>query len=323
MRLIIAFLFFLLPFQTSCYAADYQSILFCAQREKKPVVLAFLGDEQCACSQELVRSIFSTKAFLEGKEYLFLQVCLPADSELATNEALALKERFSIEETPTVLLVDLEGNLIAPLDVTDRSAELLATTIKENYLAYLKIQEVVRAEKICPEEQLKEVYTLAKKLNNSALQDQLIQLGLASSRDSFFLMEKYLALVKEAKDNNAQLKFLRKQIARRADAPQCQFTLALADFQAKAAEVGYKKKEDPFETIAPLITYLKKFGRSDRENSWRAEKEISEFLFTRQKFSQALDYARSARETAPEEVRKELAVEIAYMEKIMASPFIP
>ncbi len=278
------------------------------EEEHKPSLLAFVGSSWCPFSQQFVQDILPE---LE-KQWSVALIDYPERGAVLPQEVALLQERFQIEAIPTLLLLDANQQEVCrvPYNAAGLSAKITA-----NYAHYMEINSAIAmGEKEFSAERLAASYMLAKEIGNRRLQLELISIGLKNPTDTFFLFEKYQILAENFEINKEEMKDLRRQIIRLdpAGALGSQLMLAFVDFRAKSGG-PLSKRESAERAIEPLLLYVKKFGGKDKAALWRAHSAISEYLFTRAQFREALEHAKAAHASAPAEVKPQIEKEISYI----------
>ena len=74
-----------------------------------------------------------------------------------------------------------------------------------------------------------------------------------------------------------------------------------------------KKKKQVFRAISPLLGYIHEFGKEDRENLWKVEMMVTQFLLAQNEREMALEHARASLNAAPDAVKGEIEVIIDYL----------
>ena len=100
---------------------DYDAALKKAAAEGKCIIVDFSGSDWCGWCKRLDKEVFATDAFRKAaaRKYVLLMVDSPADESLLTPKAAKenpkLVEKFSVEEFPTVVVLDSKGEEVARL----------------------------------------------------------------------------------------------------------------------------------------------------------------------------------------------------------------
>lgn len=285
-----------------------------AQHEKKVLLVAFLGENWCPWSEKLKRDVLNSQEFLHKLEGLaHLAVAIVDEEESERNKAL--QEVFHIEQTPTLVLFDYSQEEIARLGFLPLNSEEYAqaaielTEHFEEVVSFLNNPQLKKSE-----EEMVELYLKAKKLSSKSYGNQILQIGLKREKGSFFLLEKYESLLKKFKFKSKTVQKARKQVIER-DPDNKMGTLlkmAMLEFQELSPKVKGKNKID--KAISPLVNYVQKFGKQDRENLWRVEMMIAQFLFAKNELEQALVHARASLDVAPENMKGEVEEMVDYLQ---------
>ena len=94
---------------------DYDAALRWATAQKKLVLVDFSGSDWCGWCKELNNEVFDTDEFRAGAKdkYILLMIDTPRDqsllSETAKKQNPELVEKYRVEDFPTVLLLDAQG----------------------------------------------------------------------------------------------------------------------------------------------------------------------------------------------------------------------
>ena len=71
-----------------------------------------------------------------------------------------------------------------------------------------------------------------------------------------------------------------------------------------------KESYSPDLAVQPLIQYIQKFGKTDKENVWKLQMIISQFFLDKNRLPQALDHAQASLELAPDSVKSDIATAV-------------
>jgi len=283
-----------------------------AQKENRPLLIAFLGPQWCPYSDELEESLLTTNSFLGSLEdkVIFLRIDIPEDYDEDIQTTL-LREKYHIDSCPTLILVEPNGQEIAKVQ-TPSAQDIL--DILDDYSQVSKAKALATLE----EEQLKSLYTQAGKLADLTFKKALLEAGLRADQTPYFLLEQYGDQLAKHGVKNRVSKMMRNRIIARDlnNEKGCRRQLALMDFEA-LVESGDRLTART--VVKPLIDYLQKFGAQDPENAWQLELKISQYLFSRDRVKDALKHANVSLKIAPESQRREVAKSVEYLEKISAS----
>lgn len=295
------------------WTTDFEEGQKRAQKEQRPLLVAFVGLPWCPWSEKIQREVLSAQPFIETLAGRIVLVAHMLEEEKADS----LKERFHISELPTLLLLDSEGKEIARMGYLPKSAEAFAAHVSEILSDFRSVKQSVSADELCylSVEKLKELYLKAKEQGFRELQEKVYLAGLKVDDGLFFLLEQFRRYSERGEQSGKEALAVKKKILGR-DPKNRQGghrALALIEFEALSSRHSKKKKEIK-AALEPLIAYVKKFGKEDMENLWRMELLIAQFLFRKNKAADALLHAKSAYLHAPEANKAEIVDTISYLE---------
>ena len=294
---------------------EIEKALTLSQTSSKPLLIAFIGSSWCPWSEKLESEVLRSEAFISGlkSEIVFLRIDIPENFRELTGD---LKQRFHIEQCPLLVLLDPSGEEISRMGYLPYSAQEFSRLMKETMADFTALKTAAQMHKL-PAQELEVLYLKAKKLGNEKYKEKFMEAGLQADKGPFFYMEKYANLIETGKKKDPQVETLRKKIL--AKDPKNQYgmhlRLAVLDFQGLANK--HKKKDKPLSVVEPLLGYLEKFGNQDRENSWKVQLLIAQFLFSKNELEPALEHATASYEAAPDTMKKEIAQSIDYLKSHM------
>lgn len=299
---------------------SYDAALQEAKEKELPLLIAFLGPNWCPSSDQLEAEILTEKKFrssLEGKAIL-LKVDLPEDFSLELgSRGRALKQRYGVEECPTLILAKPSGTIMAQLDSLPLDSLAFAGYINElieDYQHLAKLTEEKGVIRSLEGEELKGLYTKAGRFADETFKKALLTRGIKSDDGTYFLIEKYSDRLAKGKVGNLRSRLLRKKIE--SSDPNnlsgAHRKLAILDFRALCD--GCENKTQPEQVIIPLLAYLKEFGPRDQSYAWKIELMISQYLFGKDRLDEALIHARSSFTMAPESAKGEIVRSIEYLQ---------
>lgn len=319
MKAIFTALCVLTPVLLSAYT--YREARLVAYQEQKPLVIAFTSNDHCKWSREFTDKVLTLGKLEKGLSDLAVMTTVDLKAgDLLMKESLegeSLRNKYGVSELPTLIFLDREENEIFRVGYEMQDCNHFLAEVREKtalYQEYVSLKE--QNQELFLYERLKQMYKIAQKLNNGALQDELIRKGQSAGTDAFFLIEKYGKLLKKPSENRAEVKQVKRQIHRRLGEKQRRsvaFQLAMMEFHAetKVQKKGKSKKDEP---IRPLITYLQNHGSVDRENVWKAEDHIADFYFIHGKYQEALAFAKASLSNAPISKKEQLKEKKLYIE---------
>ncbi len=298
------------------WSRDLEESFLQAQQEQKVLIVAFLGENWCPWSEKLKRDVLNAPEFLRCFEGIGHFAVALIDQEGSTHNK-ALQKVFHVDQTPTVILFDYSHEEIARLGflpVTPEQYAQSAIKLIEQFEEVITFLKNPRGG--ATEEEIKSIYLKAKELSSRLYKNQILQMGLKREKGSFFLLEKYEDLLKQFKLKSQVVQKVRKQLIEKDPDNKrgTQLKIALLEFDALSSKESGKNKID--KVISPLVHYLKKFGKQDRENLWKVEMMIAQFLFTKKEQEQALAYARASLAEAPDEMKQQVQEMVDYLKDL-------
>lgn len=284
---------------------DFNKASKLAKVYKLPMVLVFTGSDWCDNSKKLLNTLQTKEFFhLMKNNMIFVQADFPEINKakrgvLETN--FELKQRYGIEEFPTILLMTEDQEKISQIGYSNENSLELAAHMKELMSKYKELDTFLET---CQEstsaEVLESKYEEVKKLGSEALVVRFIDKGMSLEKGIFFHLEKYtLQLVKGFEDESL------KQIILNRDKKghyEAFLKLALCDFQ----ELSKKHPNDPDKAIQPLLKCVEKQGINGNASLWKVHNLIAKHLKTKKAFTEALFHARLSQKEAPESYQKEI-----------------
>jgi len=292
-----------------------------ALEKQKPILIAFLGPSWCSWSDQLESDVLSDPQFVKAleKEVIFLKVDIPEEMAEPSEELLPLlklKDQYHVEECPALVLVEPMGTEITKLKYLPLEGKKFASYIHEILNDFAAVNHAVERktlQKIGGSE-LKALYAKAGQFADSTFKRTLLKKGLKEDRSPYFLLEEYGYLVAQGEMKERKLSRVRNKILARDPKNEKGALRQLAIFDFEALSVRTKRSADVEKAIAPLVQYLKTFGKDDSENAWRIELMISEYLFGKDQVEDALLHAKASLEIAPSSAKKEVAKSIDYLQ---------
>ncbi len=304
----------------SHWMSDYAKAEKLAQVTGKPLLLAFVGSDWCPWSTKIQTEILCNPEFAAAlrEEVIFVLVDFPEKNKISLElktQNQGLKNRYGVQELPTLVLVDHLGDVIVKMGYLPLDAQSLAAHLRSSLEDFIQLKSVLGAPNlVCLQgKELENLYQKASHLDYRAVKERLMEVGLKSDRSIFFLLERYEELLVNGKLKDPEVQKLRREIVLSdpSNSQGTHFKLAMAEFNNLSQRL--KKKENPHRAIAPLTEYLRQFGSKDRENVWKVEMVIAQYLFSKNFATEALQHARNSYEYAPEDARCEIAQSIEYL----------
>ena len=298
---------------------DYSQVRTLSQQDNKPVLLFFNGSDWSGEAMWMKHEVLVTKPFEEKivGHFICMEADFPQHSQLAEHLAAqnqALKQRFLVQQTPTLLLLDHQERVIAHICYVPENGNQFA-----NDLLRLLQQDVTLVKGLASLDhqnagELITLYQIAQELGREPAQEQILEAGLKNpelkNQDPYFFLEKYRLLVERGEKEPGKKRALREKLAS-LDPENTQgvhFTLALIDFQDLS-----QKKQNPESAVAPLVAYIGRFGSKDPQNLWRIEMMIAQHYMEADLQDKALQHAEKALQAAPDRMHEEIAHSLDYI----------
>lgn len=302
------FLFLLLSLASALFAweTDYSKALEMSREDNKPILLFFTGSDWSGLSMKMKNEVLDSEAFQQqiASRFRCVELDFPMHTPLnpaMKNQNESLKNRFAIEDFPTLLLIDGEERIIARLGYFPENGEQMADELLR---AVSQDAELCLGLKNLPrdEQALLRLYQLAQILMREEARETILAAGV-DSEAPYFLLEQYRHFVEEGKEASS----LREKLLK-SDDYQIHFTVAMIDFQERASSM-----RDPREVIKPLEAYLERFADKDEHNVWRIEMMIAQFYLDADEWGSALKHAETAYQHAPTTFRGEIENSMQYI----------
>lgn len=301
------------------WLTNYDEAVQQSKSLSKPLVLFFTGSDWCGWCTKLDEEALGTKEFADAAASKFIFVKLdfplyaPQDSKIKIQNK-QLQEKFSVRSYPTIIVLDPQQNQqIGTTGYRPGGGKAFADYLIKmvnDYSGYKQKMSVLNKNKQSGND-LKRLYTKALELHLEGDIDKIMEKGIASTESLFFLKEQYRALANQGKIHDKKALALRQQLlaADPKNEKLTQYQVALIDFQAYCGEMN-KDHCDPEYAISPLLSYISRYGETDKENPWRLKFIISQVYLDKNEMPSALKYAQESYDSAPNSVRPEIGLAI-------------
>ncbi len=288
-------------------------IFLTAQKENLPVIAFFLGGQWCPWSQKLSQEILKNPLFLDqvGQDAILWEIAL--EKEVQDD---AIRQKYAVTECPQILLLDPKGKEFArfgfmPLEPKEYGNALVA--IIDHF------QEICAAlddkGRDFEETVWKDLFLKAKKLSAACYAHVILERGLKKEKGVFFHLEKFASLLRKYKPKHPEVLKIKQQLLKKDPENKLgtHFKIAVLEFQKLSTR--YKSKERQEKALRPLLKFVHQFGNRDKENLWKAEMMIAEFLFAKNSVTRAIEHAKAALQAAPETAIAQIQKAIAFMQR--------
>lgn len=308
------------------WLTNYEQAVTQSKDSSKPIVLFFTGSDWCSWCKKLEEEVFNTPEFAQdtGDKFIFVRLDFPLNSPLPANltaQNKQLQKKFDIRSFPTVVVLDYKQQQIGVTGYRPGGGKQYAAHLFKmvsDYSSYREKMQTLHEKKLSGGD-LKQLYEKAKELSleNDAI--QIVKEGMKSDEKLFFLVERYRFLVDEGHIADKEAVALRAQLLD-ADPHNKELThyqVAVIDFES-CCEQMQREKYSPETAVAPLVTYIEKFGTQDKSHLWRLQMIISQVYFDQNNLSEALKYARDSYDSAPSSAQPEIAMAIKNIQSQLA-----
>lgn len=299
MKFLSLILFFAMHvvFAEDQWKIDERDVLQTAAVENLPIVAVFYKAEECPWSHKFVHDVLQSQTFVGkvGVDAILWEIILGQEKE-----DLDILEKYHVVQSPQILLLDPQGKEFARLDYSPISADLYAQQILQLIDDFQQVcLSLQDPKKDIQENQCKELYLKAKQFSAPCFKQVLLEKGLKKEKGTFFHIEKYALMLDKYKLKNPDVVKMKKRVLSRDpdNALQTHFKIAVLDFQKRASSLKVKDRCE--KALIPLLNYMHRFREKDKENMWRIELMIAEFLFAKNILPAALTHAEESLKTVP------------------------
>lgn len=293
---------------------NYEQAVNQAQAESKFLVLFFTWTGNCSWCTKLEEEVLSTPEFADaiGNKLIFVKVDYSSEPQYAAQND-QLKKKYNIRGYPTLVILDPHLQQVGVTGYRPGGGKQYASylfNMIDNFKNYKQNMQGIGHSQLSGTE-LKKLLEKAHEFNQDSDATQIVKAGLNSDQKLFFQTERYRSLVEEGQPHHPEAVAIRQQLLA-ADPNNVQhihYEIAVIDFEALCEGLN-KENSSPFLTVAPLVAYIEKFGSGDNEHIWRLQMLISQVFLDKNQFGEALKYAQSAYESAPQSLKPELATAV-------------
>lgn len=305
------------------WLTNYNEAVNQSRNSGKPILLFFTGSDWCGWCHKLENEVLDTPEFADrvNDKYIFLLVDFPLKTPL--EPALAaqnkeLQQRFDVRGYPTIILLDDEQKQIGSTGYRPGGAkayaDYLENMVNEAKAYKQKVSLLEARPPVGPE--LESLYYKARQLCRYDDVNKIIQTGMKSANNRFFLLERYRTLSEEGFIHHPEALAVKEKLIEQdpENGNATQYEMAVIEFEAYSEEME-RENYAPDLAVAPLTAYIEKFGAKDQANLWRLNMIISQVYLDHSNFEKALKYAKQAKLTAPIALQNEIAFVIKNIEE--------
>jgi len=313
------------------WMTNYEEALNLAKSTSKPMILFFTGSDWCGWCNKLEEEVFDSADFaaVAGDKYVFLRLDFPlyaAQPSQLTAQNKQLQKKYEIKSFPTLVILDAADlQQMGSTGYRAGGGKQYAQHLKkivDSYNAHKSKMKSSQTQKLSGVE-LKKLYEKSRELGRSNDVSYLIRQGMESDEKIFFLTERYRFLAEEGQIHQPESAALKRQLISLDPHNEtlAHYNIAVIEFEALSQENHKEAGEQNYWElpISPLISYIEKFGRNDKENLWRLEMIISQVYLDRNELSQALNHAQASYNSAPSSVQLEISSAIKNIQTQLSS----
>ncbi len=262
---------------------DFEKGSSMAALHHRPMVVVFTGSDWCVWSKKLLHDVLENPEFQKsvGNTFVFVKVDFPdanhQEAEML-QEHYELKEKFQVQEFPSVILLDSDGKEITRLGYMPTEPKKYGEYLLSIYQKYQELYREIQLSDLSKKNvrELEKLYSRSHELRSPHLVKRVLEAGLSREEGVFFPLEKYTELVQVGKVHSNEAKALRQQVAKRdpENREGALLRLALLDFQANVEE----GVESPEKAVAPLQEFIHHFGDKEKETLAKLHLMISDYF---------------------------------------------
>lgn len=299
---------------------ELQTLQEYAKGSKLPVFIFFVGTTWCPWSEKMEREVFADPIFTQQMQGMCLiaKVQMPAKigEDPHSIEIKSLMKQFDVQESPTIVLVSSQGQVIKKEGFSQLKVDDLCAYWKQCLISYDRINAILEEPKGCFDEaELQKMYAEVKQLRLETLQDPILKIALSFAKEPYFYVEQYEKLSRTKKLKSPEMGLLRKKIID-LDPDNKHLShlhLAMIDFAKK--QVCSKQKKKPHQVAAPLLDYIEKYGKKDGQHLGNIEMLLAQFFLSRGEYQSAREYAKKSYTRAgSDSIKKERLSLVEYID---------
>lgn len=296
------------------WLTNFEEAVNQSRNTSKPILILFTGTDWCTWCTKLEKEALHTSDFAQaaGNSFIFLKLDFPLYSPQNANltaQNKQLQKRFEVRSFPTVIIFDGQQN--QQIGVTGyrpgggREYANYLQKMVNDYSQYKQKVGGLDSTKFKGGE-LKQLYKKAKELELADDASKIVKAGMDSDQFLYFLQEQYHSLVSNGQKSEAVA--LRQQLlaADPENEHKIHYQVAVIDFEAFSEGLD-KESYSPILAVAPLVEYIDKFGKQDKENLWRLQMIISQVYLDKNQMAEALEFAQASHDSAPSSAQSEIS----------------
>lgn len=283
-----------------------------------PMALFFTGSDWCTWCHKLEDEALDTPEFAEaaGDKFVFVKLDYPMKTKQSDEMIIQnreLQQKFDVKSFPTMILVAPDGRTIGVTGYRPGGGQGYADHLIEMAQEYVTYNAQIKKVGLgtLTGTELKILYRKSKEFNLVDDQIKIVKEGMKSDRPHYFMIERYRHLANIGNVHVPEAVTIREQLLKSDPTNRylTHYQVACIDFDAYADEMNVGKAT-PDKVVSPLIGYLDNFGEKDTHNLWRINMIIAQVYSDSNQNREALKYAETAYECAPENTRKDISMAI-------------
>lgn len=307
--------------QEIAWYEDFDEAVEISIKSEKPLFILFLGSDWCQNCMVLQKEILNHQDFVERikEKFVFVKVDFPLKKKLShklISRNQSLKEEFQIKGFPTVVICLPSGEKLYfagryPSHPTE-CAELFISELQKTHELNQALYHLEKADRDLSMLHLEELYVKARLVGKLSALQKIMDAGLArEDSNAFFLKEKYRLLVDSDENFESEKNKIQQQLVGMDPDGTLGLKLfvAVIDFQDR-----FKKKCSYQEVCAPLENYLKDVKVVDKENKWRVELMLANYLSSINQKLEAIYWSKLALHEAPEHLRSSIESNLSVLQ---------
>lgn len=278
-----------------------------------PIVAVFLSDPSCPWSLKLQNEVIENSVFREkvGSEAILWQVVVKG--EAGDKE---LRERYRVHTCPLILLMDPRGKEFArleysPLDAHGYAAKIHGLIDNFQELCLALDREAFSFE----EEKWQELYQKAKNFSATCFKQVILERGLQRETGTFFHIEKYASLLEKYKRKHPRVLKAKTELLKLDPDNRMGTHFKVAALEFDKIRSSFKETDRVEKPLMPLLRFVHKFGKTDKENLWKAELMIAQYLFAKDFVADAVEHAEASYLAAPDAAKSQIAEMLCYIKR--------
>jgi len=296
------------------WSFDYVAALKASREENKFLILAFVGSTWCPWSKKLISEVLASPALVQSLEKEALFVCLDFPPLASTSpQQMSVKDAYGVEEFPCFVIVHPSGEVVAKVGFLPMLTQKFVDLFSVRIANYQEVKNAITQDlSRCSEEKLEDLYRKAQTIAEAHYREKILHIGLKKKGNIFFLLQHYEELLKTHRFKDEAVQVCRQKILEidPHNHKKTQFHRAMLEFQVLSISLAKKRLE---KAIQPLVEYIEVHGASDKENLWKAEMTIAQFLFSRGQYEKALMHAEASLRAAPDPFKEEIVLTVDYL----------